>query len=133
MAVGSLATRQRYSDAIRHVSDVIGNVELSDLRARDVRKVRDTLEGKGLAPETVAGVLRVLFQGLSYAEAEEFVSRNYASPELVTRPVGSAREFVKIDAALAQRILAAVMERDPWDARCISRSGSGCDAKRCSG
>lgn len=108
-------TRQRYSDAVRHVSGVIGKVRLADLRSHHVEQVRDALLRK-LGPQTVSDVLRVLSQALSRAEARGYVGRNPASPQLVHRPSGDTREFTVIDRALGERILAAATGEDPWDA-----------------
>jgi hypothetical protein len=55
-------TRQRYRDACRHASEVIGKVRLDELRPAHVEKVRDRLLDSGLAPQTVSDVLRVLSQ-----------------------------------------------------------------------
>lgn len=109
-------TRQRYSDSVRHVSSVIGSVRLTDLRAKHVEKLRDALITDALAAETVSGIMRVLSQALNRAESREYIGRNYASPELATRPAGAEGTFIKIDAALAGRILTAANGADPWDA-----------------
>jgi integrase len=109
-------TRQRYSDSVSHVCDVIGNVRLRDLRPSHVENVRDKLLADGLAPQTVSDVLRVLGQALNRADARGLVSRNPADPELVHRPVGERKPFTVIDPALAGRILAASRGADPWDA-----------------
>lgn len=109
-------TRQRYRDAVRHVSQEIGKVRLSDLRPTHVEKVRDRLLARGLAPQTVSDVLRVLSQALSRAEARGLVGRNPADPSLVHRPVGERAAFTVIDASLGASILTAVAGADPWDA-----------------
>jgi integrase len=109
-------TRQRYSDACRHVSGIIGKVRLCDLRPAHVEKARDRLLASGLGPQTVSDVLRVLSQALSRAEARGLVGRNPADPELVHRPVGERTAFQVIDAELGGRILAAVSGTDPWNA-----------------
>jgi integrase len=110
-------TRQRYREACRHVSGVIGTVRLSDLRPSHVEKVRDRLLAEGrLAPQTVSDVLRVLSQALSRAEARGLVGRNPADPSLVHRPTGERATFQVIDAALGSQILATVAGTDPWDA-----------------
>jgi len=109
-------TRQRYRDACRHVSKIIGKVRLDELRPVHVEKVRDRLLESGLAPQTVSDVLRVLSQALSRAEARGLVGRNAAAPELVHRPVGERRSFTVIDAKLGGRILEAATGADPWDA-----------------
>lgn len=62
-------TRQRYRDAVRHVSREIGKVRLSDLRPTHVERLRDQLLARGLKPQTVSDILRVLSQALSRAEA----------------------------------------------------------------
>jgi hypothetical protein len=66
-------TKQRYRDACRHASAVIGNVRLDELRPTHVEKVRDALLARALAPQTVSDVLRVLSQALSRAEARGLV------------------------------------------------------------
>jgi len=109
-------TRQRYSDAVRHVSREIGSVRLADLRPAHVEQCRDRLLTRGLAPQTVSDVLRVLSQALSRAEARGLVGRNPANPSLVHRPVGERTAFTVIDAKLGQKILAAAADTDPWDA-----------------
>ena len=97
-------TRQRYREACRHVSGVIGSVRLSDLRPAHVESVRDRLLAKArLAPQTVSDVLRVLSQALSRAEARGLVGRNPADPSLVHRPSGDRATFQVIDAALGSR------------------------------
>ena len=110
-------TRQRYREACRHVSGVIGTVRLSDLRPSHVEKVRDRLLAEvRLAPQTVSDALRVLSQALSRAEARGLVGRNPADPSLVHRPAGEQATFQVIDAALGSEILAVVADTDPWDA-----------------
>jgi integrase len=109
-------TAQRYRDAVRHVSKIIGHVRLVDLRPSHVERLRDRLLADGLAPQTVSDVLRVLCQALSRAEARELVGRNPATPDLVHRPVGERPTFTVIDANLARRILEAATGEDPWDA-----------------
>jgi integrase len=109
-------TRQRYRDACRHVSEVIGKVRLDELRPVHVEKVRDRLLESGLAPQTVSDVLRVLSQALSRAEARGLVGRNPAAPGLVHRPVGERGSFTVIDSKLGSKILEAVAGADPWDA-----------------
>lgn len=109
-------TRQRYRDAIRHVSREIGKVRVADVRPVHVERVRDALLARGLAPQTVSDVLRVLSQALSRAEARGLIGRNPAAPELVHRPVGERASFQVIDAAYAGRILDAAAGTDPWDA-----------------
>ena len=84
-------TRQRYSDAVRHVSEHIGKVPLADLRPVHIERCRDGLLSHGLSPQTTSDVLRVLAQALSRAEALEYVGRNPAAPDLVHRPTGSER------------------------------------------
>ncbi len=61
--------RQRYADAVAHVTRIIGAVKLRDLAPKHVRKVRDDLLGK-LAPQTVGDVLRVLSQTFRRAVVE---------------------------------------------------------------
>jgi len=109
-------TRQRYSDSVRHVSESIGRVRLSDLRPSHVERVRDRLLSDGLAPQTVSDVLRVLSQALSRAEARGLVGRNPADPKLVHRPTGTPTSFTVIDPALAGAILNAATGQDSWDA-----------------
>jgi integrase len=109
-------TRQRYRDACRHVSEVIGGVRLHELRPVHVEKVRDRLLASSLAPQTVSDVLRVLSQALSRAEARGLVGRNPAAPELVHRPIGERGSFIVIDAKLGGQILNAASGADPWDA-----------------
>jgi integrase len=109
-------TRQRYSDAIRHVSGAIGKVRLADLRPHHVEQVRDRLLAKGLGPQTVSDVIRVLSQALSRAEARGLVGKNPAAPELVHRPVGERARLTVIDPKLGAEILGAARDTDPWDA-----------------
>lgn len=118
-------TRQRYSDSVRHISGIIGKVQLVDLRPHHVERVRDGLLADGLAPQTTSDVLRVLAQALSRAEARGYVGRNPAAPDLVHRPVGERSSFTVIDAALAGRILKAAAGEDPWDAACHLALGLG--------
>jgi len=109
-------TRQRYRDAVRHVCREVGKVRLADVRPVHVERVRDALLAKGLAPQTVSDVLRVLSQALSRAEARGLVGRNPADPSLVHRPIGERVAFRVIDATLAGKILEATTGTDPWDA-----------------
>jgi len=109
-------TAQRYRDACRHVSDIIGKLRLADLRPVHVEKARDGLLAQGLSPRTVSDILRVLGQALSRAEARGLVGRNPAAPELVHRPTGEQASFTVIDAKLGGRILKAAVGEDPWDA-----------------
>jgi integrase len=109
-------TRQRYRDACRHVSEVIGKVRLDELRPAHIEKVRNQLLECGLAPQTVSDVLRVLSQALSRAEARGLVGRNPAAPELVHRPIGERASFTVIDAKLGSKILETAAGTDPWDA-----------------
>jgi hypothetical protein len=118
-------TRQRYRDACRHVSKVIGKVRLDELRPVHVEKVRDRLLADGLAPQTVSDVLRVLSQALSRAEARGLVGRNPAAPKLVHRPIGERGRFTAIDATLGGRILKAAAGTDPWDAAAHLALGLG--------
>ena len=108
-------TRQRYADSVRHVSESIGRVRLSDLRPSHVERVRDRLLADGLGPQTVSDVLRVLSQALSRAEARGLVGRNPADPKLVHRPAGMPTTVAVIDPALAGAILNAATGQDPWD------------------
>jgi integrase len=109
-------TRQRYSEAVRHVSAVIGKVRLADLRPHHIERLRDRLLADGkLQPQTVADIMRVLSQALGRAEARGLVGRNPAAPQLVNRPSGKRPRFAGIDKALADRILEAVQGEDPWD------------------
>jgi integrase len=117
-------TRQRYGEAVRHVSGVIGRVRLADLRASHVEKCRDRLLASGLAPQTVSDVLRVLSQALSRAEARG-LTQNVADARLVNRPAGEVREFTVIDAELGEKILEAATGTDPWDAACHLALGLG--------
>jgi integrase len=109
-------TRQRYSDAICHVSGAIGKVRLADLRPHHVEQVRDRLLAKGLGPQTVSDVMRVLSQALSRGEARGLVGKNPAAPELVHRPVGERARLTVIDPKLGAEILGAARDTDPWDA-----------------
>jgi integrase len=109
-------TAQRYRDACRHVCGVIGKVRLAELRPAHVEKARDALLAKGLAPQTVSDVLRVLSQALSRAEARGLIGRNPAAPDLVHRPAGERPSFPVIDAKLGAKILQAASGEDPWDA-----------------
>ena len=109
-------TAERYRGAVAHVSGVIGNVAISEVRPSHVERCRDKLLADGLAPQTVSDVLRVLAQALSRAEALELLGRNPASPKLVHRPVGERATFAVIDPDLGARILAASTGVDPWDA-----------------
>jgi integrase len=118
-------TRQRYRDACRHVSKIIGKVRLDELRPVHVEKARDALIATGLAPQTVSDVLRVLSQALSRAEARGLVGRNPAAPELVHRPVGERGSFTVIDAKLGSKILEAASGSDPWDAAAHLALGLG--------
>jgi integrase len=112
----SPTTRQRYRDSVRHVSKIIGAVRLAELRPVHIERVRDQLLADGLGAETVSGVIRVLSQALSRAEARGLVGRNPAAPELVHRPVGARAAFAVIDARLGGAILEAATGQDPWDA-----------------
>jgi integrase len=119
-------TRQRYSEAVRHVSGIIGRIRLADLRPYHVERLRDRLLAGGkLQPQTVADVMRVLSQALARAEARGLVGRNPADPKLVHRPAGELAPFAVIDAALGERILAAATDTDPWDAACHLALGLG--------
>jgi integrase len=110
-------TRQRYTEAVGHVSRVIGKVRLSDLRPVHVAALRDRLLQEGhLAPQTVSDVLRVLSQALASAEARGYVGRNPADHRLVHRPAGTPAEFSIIDPRTGEKILKAVRGEDPWDA-----------------
>ncbi len=108
-------TAQRYRDACRHVSGIVGKVRLADLRPTHVEKVRDQLLADGLDSQTVSDILRVLSQALSRAEARGLVGRNPAAPELVHRPIGERASFTVIDAKLGGSILEASVGKDPWD------------------
>jgi hypothetical protein len=79
-------TAQRYRDACRHISKVIGGVRLRDVKPSHVEKVRDRLLDDGLGPTTVSDVLRVFSQAMNRAEARGLVGRNPADPALVHRP-----------------------------------------------
>jgi integrase len=89
---------------------------LDELRPVHVECARDTLLERGLGPQTVSDVLRVLSQALSRAEARGLVGRNPAAPELVHRPAGETRDFTVIDSELGGRILKTATGEDPWDA-----------------
>jgi integrase len=104
-----------YADAVRFVSQVIGRVLLCELRATHIVRVRDRLLADGLAPQTVADVLRVLSQALGRAEAEGWVGKNWAAPSIVNRPVGERPRFEVIDAERARSILKAIAGTEPWD------------------
>jgi integrase len=95
-------TRQRYRDSVRHATREIGTVRLCDIRPSHVEKLRDRLLARGLAPQTVSDVLRVLAQAMARAEARGLVGRNPADPRLVNRPVGPKPSFEVIDATLAR-------------------------------
>lgn len=110
-------TRARYAEAAGHVSRIIGRVQLCDLRAKHVERLRDRLlVEERLSPQTIADVLRVLAQALSRAEAKGWVGRNWADPRLVNRPVGPKPRFTVIEPKLGATILEAVVGVDPWDA-----------------
>ncbi len=109
-------TRQRYRDSMRHVSREIGNVRLSDLRPSHIERLRERLLSRGLAPQTVSDVLRVLAQALARAEARGLVGKNPADPKLVNRPTGPKTKFKVIDAKLGGQILERATGTDPWDA-----------------
>lgn len=109
-------TCQRYHDACRHVGREIGKVRLGDLRPAHVEGLRERLLERGLAPQTVSDILRVLCQALSRAEARELIGRNPADPSLVHRPAGERAAFQVIDAALGGKILEAATGEDRWDA-----------------
>jgi hypothetical protein len=93
--------------------------------------VREQLLAGGLAPQTVSDVLRVLSQALGRAEARG-LAKNWAAAQIVSRPVGDKPTFTTIDRALGQRILAAVVGTDPWDAAAHLALGLGSEGKRSS-
>lgn len=103
-----------------HIIPIIGKVQLKDMKARHVRKVSDTIEGKRLSSATAAQAHRILAVALEYALREGKVAKNVArltdaprrkKPELVilTSAHGKAvlRE-IKGD-RLASRIAAALL------------------------
>jgi integrase len=108
-------TRRRYADAIARIGAVIGSVKLADLEPDHVEHLRDNLLAAGLAPQTVADVLRVLSQALRRAVAKGWLDRNPADPDLVNRPAGDPAPFTLITPELAESILRAVRGSDPWD------------------
>jgi hypothetical protein len=124
-------TRQRYADAVDHVTRVIGRVRLMDLRTSHVVKLRDRLLAEGtLAPQSVADVLRVLSQSLGRAEAKGYVGKNVASAQLVNRPVGDRPSFDVIDASVASKILEEVQGTGPVGRRRPPRSRARAPTRR---
>jgi integrase len=108
-------TRRRYADAIGRIGAVVGGVKLADLEPDHVEHLRDELLAEGLAPQTVADVLRVLSQALRRAVAKGWLERNPADPDLVNRPAGKPKPLPVITPELAGTILEAVRATDPWD------------------
>ena len=78
-------TRVNYESVLRcHIRPTLGPRRLVDLAQADIRKLKNDLLDKGLAPKTVVDILNVLKSALSMAERDGFVGRNVA--KLVDMP-----------------------------------------------
>jgi integrase len=104
-------TIQRYSDLMRlHIVPVIGNVPLLKLKPLHLEKIYEEASSKGLSPQSVLHIHRVLFTCLKQAVAWQLIPRNVA--EAVTPPRPEHREVEPMTSREVVRILETVADTD---------------------
>jgi integrase len=104
-------THERYADLIRlHVKPVIGQLMLRKLRPLHLERVYEEAQEKGLAPQTVVHVHRVVYSALRQAVRWQLIVRNVA--EAVISPRASRRDIPPLEPADVGRLLAEVAGTD---------------------
>lgn len=87
----------------KHIAPAIGSVRLDKLEPAHVRRLRDAIIAKGLAPSTALQAHRILATALRDAEREGRVTRNVTT--LVDAPKRGRVSLVTLDAVAGVRIL----------------------------
>jgi integrase len=104
-------TIQRYSDLMRlHIVPIIGNVPLLTLKPLHLEKIYEEASAKGLSPQSVLHIHRVLFTALKQAVAWQLIPRNIA--EAVTPPRPEHREVDPMTPHEVVRVLEVVAGTD---------------------
>ena len=104
-------TMQRYSDLMRlHIVPVIGSIALLKLKPLHLEKVYEEAGSRGLSPQSVLHIHRVLFTALKQAVAWQLIPRNIA--EAVTPPRPEQREVDPMTSREVVRILETVVSTD---------------------
>lgn len=104
-------TIQRYSDLMRlHVVPVIGSIPLLKLKPLHLEKVYEEASSRGLSPQSILHIHRVLFTALKQAVAWQLIPRNIA--EAVTPPRPEHREVEPMTSREVVRIFETVAGTD---------------------
>ncbi|MGH7926394.1 MAG: site-specific integrase [Candidatus Binatia bacterium] len=104
-------TIQRYSDLMRlHIVPVIGNIKLLKLKPLHLEKVYEEADARGLAPQSVLHLHRVLFTALKQAVAWQLIPRNVA--ESVTPPRPERRDVEPMTPREVIRVLETVADSE---------------------
>jgi integrase len=103
--------RQHTSRWSRWIKPVFGHVAIDAIRVVDVERFRATMEGEGLAPLSVRGVLATFGQLLQGAVDSEVIARNPV--RLVKAQGGVASTPVALDAPTTAALLDAIAEIKP--------------------
>ncbi len=104
-------TIQRYSDLMRlHIVPIIGGIQLLKLKPLHLEKVYEEASDRGLSPQSVLHIHRVLFTALKQAVAWQLIPRNIA--EAVTPPRPEHREVEAMTPRDVVRVLETVVETD---------------------
>lgn len=78
-------TYNKYSKIIQnHITPELGNIEISKISAKDLQKFSVNLIAKGMAPNTVNGVISIVKCSFRRAEVLGYVSDHYA--DTIIRP-----------------------------------------------
>jgi integrase len=104
-------TIQRYSDLMRlHIVPVIGGIQLLKLKPLHLEKVYEEASDRGLSPQSVLHIHRVLFTALKQAVAWQLIPRNIA--EAVTPPRPEHREVEAMTPRQVVQVLETVAGTD---------------------
>lgn len=104
-------TIERYSDLMRlHIVPVIGGIRLLKLKPLHLEKVYEEASARGLSPQSVLHLHRVLFTALKQAVAWQLIPRNIA--EAVTPPRPEHREVAAMTPLQVAQVLETVAGTD---------------------
>lgn len=104
-------TYERYSEIVQlHVTPVIGQVALHKLKPLHLERVYEEAQEKGLSPQTVLHVHRVVYSSLRQAVRWQLVARNVA--EAVIPPRAPRRDIPPLESADVARLIAEVTGAD---------------------
>lgn len=104
-------TYERYAEIVRlHVTPVIGQIKLNKLKPLHLERIYEEAQKKGLAPQTVVHVHRVVYSALRQALRWQLVARNAA--EAVIPPRAARRDIPPLEPSDVGRLIAGVAGTD---------------------